>query len=112
MRNIIFFFICILCLNSSYAQKKRNHITDPMITLKCNYLFDDREKKVATRQKAKALLWRNRQLLADAPINKQKAINRLKYTSQRLTQEVSLLSLKITKLEEKLIRKGCPGIRL
>jgi uncharacterized small protein (DUF1192 family) len=83
-----------------------------MITLKCNYIFDDREKKVNMRQKAKALLWRNRGLLKEAPLNKDKAINRLKYTSQRLTQEIALLSLKIDRLEEQLIRKGCPGIRL
>ena len=112
MRSVVTILFILLTMQVVYTQRKHTHITDPMITLKCNYLFDDREKKVNTRQKAKALLWRNRQLLRDAPINKEKAINRLKYTSQRLTQEVSILSLKISKLEEKLIRKGCPGIRL
>ena len=112
MRNPVLFILFFLLSNAYAIERVRNHITDPLITLKCNHLFDDREKKVTTRQKAKAILWRNRQILRDAPINKQKAINRLRYTSQRLTQEISLLSLKITKLEEKLIRKGCPGIRL
>ena len=94
------------------GSRQWSHITDPMITLKCNHLFDKRAEKVELRQKAKGLLWRNRNLLQKTPVNKERGLNRLKYTSQRLKQEITILSLKISRLEEELIRKGCPGIRL
>ncbi len=87
-------------------------ITDPGLTSRCEELTEKRNKKVAMKQRLAALLVRNERLQRITPPNKVSIKEKLKTHHGRLTRELDLAKLKITTMEENIIRKGCPGIAL
>ncbi len=87
-------------------------ITDPGLTSRCEELTDKRNKKVAMKQRLSALLVRNERLQRVTPPNKASIKDRLVTHHRRLERELDLVKMKVTTMEEDIIRKGCPGIAL
>lgn len=89
-----------------------NVITDPAISRRCQNLLDQRNEKVVLRQKLATLLSRNERLAKITPAEKKSIMRELHANNLGISKELRLVSLRIQRDEEGLIRKGCPGIQL
>lgn len=87
-------------------------INDPSISFRCKELIKDRNTKITVKQKLKSLLKRNEKLLTKTPDNKKSAKGRLEVSYNEIKNEIYLLNMRIRSMEEDIVRKGCPGIRL
>jgi hypothetical protein len=87
-------------------------ITDPSVTLRCKELIKERTAKVLIKQKMKDLLKRTEKMIAKTPRHKKTVISKLRLTYQELRNEIYLINIVIRNMEENIVRKGCPGIRL
>lgn len=91
---------------------KRNVITDPSISRRCNALLSQRNLKIVHKQKLQSLILRNEKLQSITPPAKITLKKKLTRNKAGLKHELQLTLLKIKNQEENLIRKGCPGINL
>jgi hypothetical protein len=87
-------------------------ITDPSVSERCKELIKERNDKINSKQKLKALLKRNEKLLAKTPRKKKSARSKLNLSYNDIKHEIYLLNLNIQSKEENIVRQGCPGIRL
>ena len=95
------------------AQDYRNSIiTDPGISRRCQVMTQKRDQKIKNKQKMRALINRSRRLLIAAPKNKKQARRKLQTILFRLRHEYNLNLSKIKRIEEGVVRQGCPGIKL
>ncbi|PIK16689.1 hypothetical protein [Halobacteriovorax sp. JY17] len=110
----IIFTLCFLFeLSSIQAQDYENTvITDPSISRRCEELLDKRNQKVAHKQKLMELITRNRKLLKYVPKEKKTVKVKLIENYGKLKNELRLSLIKITHLEESIVRTGCPGLTL
>ncbi len=106
----LFFFIAINCASSQ--DWHGSVIDNPILTSRCQELTEDRNNKVIFKQRLMAILKRNERLQKIAPANKLKVKKILEINHRRLVRELYLTKLKLTNMEENIIRKGCPGIIL
>ncbi|MDD0853695.1 hypothetical protein HBN50_11345 [Halobacteriovorax sp. GB3] len=110
---IIFSAIYLAPIIISFAgDYKRSVITDPSITRRCNSLRDKRIEKINLKQRYQSLLARNRKLQGITPDNKKSVKKKLINTERHIQNELELATLKISRLEEGIVRQGCPGISL
>lgn len=91
---------------------KRSVITDPSITRRCTSLTDKRVQKIDHKQNLQSLLSRNLKLQEFTPAQKKSIKRKLKSNESHLRHELELTGLKINRLEEDIVRQGCPGIYL
>jgi hypothetical protein len=91
---------------------KHTVITDPSIGRRCEILTENRDEKVAQKQRILALIERNKYLQKKTPENKISVKNKLEINLGHLEHELSLAINQIQFQEETIIRKGCPGINL
>ena len=110
----ITFTLCFLIgLSSIHAQDYENTvITDPSISRRCEELLIKRNQKVAHKQKLMELITRNRKLLKYVPKEKKTVKVKLIENYGKLKNELRLSLVKITHLEEGIVRTGCPGLTL
>ncbi len=88
-------------------------ISDPSITTRCKDILTKRHQKITIKQRLKELIKRSQKGLKNAEKGKRStAKSRLELTMVKIKQEHRLISLKIKILEERLVRKGCPGVLL
>lgn len=92
--------------------ERGNLITDPAISRRCFTLVERRQEKLTIKQKIRALIKRNNWLQEVTPKNKKTVLIKLKQNMRHLKQEDGLIGIKISQLEETIIRSGCPGITL
>ena len=98
---------------TSLAQDYRETIiTDPSISRRCDDLTQKRSKKIKHKQRISALIQRNVKLQKSAPSNKKKVKRNLEINFKRLKNEYRLTKNKVARIEEVLVRNGCPGIAL
>lgn len=99
---------------SVYAQSELTQsITDrPALSLRCRELHNERNAKIKVQQKLNALLQRNSQLIKKSPKARETLHATLKSNSIRIENELYLTNLQVEKMEENIIRSGCPGIAL
>lgn len=113
MNKIILSIIFFTIFNAqSQVSGTRNIITDPALSYRCKALLKERDEKIKTKQKLKSMLQRNAKLLKQTPKNKKTLIAKLSISKNEITNFLSLTELKIKSMEENIIRKGCPGIKL
>lgn len=86
--------------------------TRPALSLRCKDLHSERSAKIKIQQKLNALLQRNQQLIKKSPKARQTLHATLKSNAVRIENELYLTNLQIEKMEENIIRSGCPGIAL
>lgn len=87
-------------------------IDDPALTSRCQELIEERNQKITFRQKLAGLIQRNERLKKITPVSKLTIKKKLDSNYKRLSHEFELSKLKLTNMEENIIRKGCPGITL
>lgn len=105
--------IALSAAQMSYSQDyKRNVITDPSISRRCDALLNRRNLKIEHKQKLQSLIIRNEKLQKITPLEKRTVIKKLSRNKAGLEHELQLTLLKIKNQEENIIRKGCPGINL
>lgn len=111
IRGLLLFF-CIVQL--SYGQNDLMHdvTTRPALSLRCKELHSERSAKIKVQQKLNALLQRNQVLIKKSPEAKKNLHTQLKSNASRIENELYLTNLQIEKMEENIIRSGCPGIAL
>lgn len=108
--NLIIF---VSLLTPSWAQDfQRSVITDPGLSRRCEMLIQERQRKISHKQRLDSLLIRNQQVLKLTPENKLTLKRRLESHQSRVKQEQRLSLVQIQHLEERIVRQGCPGIRL
>lgn len=107
------FLYCGL-ISSVYAQSDimQDVTSRPALSLRCKELHNERNAKVKVQQKLNALLQRNKQLIKKSPQAKKTLHATLESNAVRIENELYLTNLQIEKMEENIIRSGCPGIAL
>lgn len=113
---LLFIMAIALPFKNSWAKsdsvRPRDVVLDPAISRRCNDLMEERNSKVKMKQKLVSLINRNEKLLQKIPENKEIIKARLDQTLIQSKQELQLTLLQIDAMEEKIVRKGCPGINL
>ncbi|AYF45144.1 hypothetical protein BALOs_2146 [Halobacteriovorax sp. BALOs_7] len=102
----------IFVANTMAQSVSESIITDPSISRRCDDLMQQRQDKVQHRQRLLFLLDRNKNLLKDAPDNKVSIAKKLRANQYKVIQELKITNLKVIKLEEQIVRRGCPGLTL
>lgn len=91
---------------------KRTAITNPSTSRQCEILGETRKQKIFNKQRLLAMIQRNKHLQSITPDNRESIKKKLEINLGRLTHELELSQTQIQFNEEKLVRKGCPGIVL
>lgn len=110
---VVFLSILVGYYDLAEAQDfQRSIITDPSISRRCDTLIEQRSRKIRHKQRLDALHLRNQQVQRLTPDNKATLRRRLESHHSRVQQEQRLALIEIQHLEERIVRQGCPGIRL
>lgn len=91
---------------------RRTAITNPSKSRQCEILSEIRKQKITNKQRIMAMIQRNKHLQSIAPENKVTVKKKLETNLGRLEHELIITQTQIQYNEEKLVRKGCPGIIL
>ncbi len=103
-------YLCSITINRAYAVNK-NLINAPIISSRCKNLLEKREQKIKLKEKIWALMYRNRRLKRTLHKRKKTAKEKLDANYTSLKIEYAFTVHKIQKLTEKIVKKGCPGIK-
>lgn len=87
-------------------------IVTPIMSRKCQELLKFREQRIKLRQKAQFLVKRVEKLLKNSPSQRKYLKKKLELVQSEIGQEIYLLTFQISSLEEDIVRKGCPGVRI
>lgn len=109
MKIILLYLIATTCFAQDYI---KDVISDPTISLRCKRLIEERNQIVKIGQRLSGLMQRNNHMLKIVPANKKQALMKLNVNRTQLRSEIRLGQLKIRAMEENIVRKGCPGMRL
>jgi len=108
---IIILFCCSL---TPYLRANTNPDTDiyrpPTSSGHCKLLTGKREQKLKTKQNLRSLLERNTRLFRSTPVAKKSIKRKLEFNRSEIRFKLKQNLYQIQTLEEKIIRKGCPGI--
>ena len=110
MHKLIIFIL--LVSTASFSQEIRDIITDPAVSKRCKYLIDRRNDKIQVQQRLNSLLQRSEKLLLRTKPEEKSIKTNLEFAKTRIENTLSLTKLKVRKMEENIVRKGCPGISL
>ena len=114
VRRIIFF--CSLSLTAGQAHQEFDLLTPTIIqnqsiSGKCEHLQKDRDNKVFIKNSLDALLLRTRKLRKNVPEKKATLLRRLAYHESLIQQKRDRASRRLRRMEEGLLRQGCPLVR-
>ncbi|MBF0364000.1 MAG: hypothetical protein HQK50_00425 [Oligoflexia bacterium] len=87
-------------------------ITSKTINNRCQALVKDRDYRLQLKQKANALKKRVQRLQKNVPPKKIYLVKKLDYIMTEINQELHLINLQIVSMEENIVRKGCPGVKI
>jgi hypothetical protein len=108
--------IILLCLfpTISIAQlaEVNDIIRDPAISRRCKALLNERSEKIIVQQKLTSLIMRNKKLQNKSLESQKVVLGKLELLETRLKNNLRLTKLRVSSMEESLVRKGCPGITL
>ncbi len=116
--SLIIFSLCVITIvydshaQSTQALLRETIITDPSISKTCEVLITNRKNKIKHRQRLSALAQRNQKLQVMTPDEKESIRTKLVQNLQSIKKEIILTNLKVRHVEEDIIRRGCPGIKL
>ncbi len=105
-------FISLIFLFSFSVSANETLLLDPALSRRCKELLVDRNDKVALKRKIVSLIKRNEDILKNTPKNKELGAARLRRTLNVLQQERQVTEMKISSMEENIVKQGCPGITL
>lgn len=104
---LLFFLLLPLAQSQDYDSTV---IMNPSISRRCKFADKERKDKLRHKQKLMELITRNRVLVKKTPPHKQSVLRKLRANFARLRHELRLTLIKISRQEEDIVRKGCPGI--
>ena len=84
----------------------------PAFTLRCDALLKKKNQKIKYKQQLESILNRNYKLQKRTPLDRPSVISKLKNHFFRAKEEVNIAILRITQLEENIVRTGCASISL
>lgn len=87
-------------------------IQNPSISRRCQFADKERQEKLRHKQKLMELITRNQLLVKKTPPHKVSVLEKLKANFNRLRHELRLTLVKLARMEEDIVRKGCPGVNL
>lgn len=87
-------------------------IKDPHLNGRCKELLTKRYQLVEIKRKIKGMINTNHNLTAGIPPEKINLHKKLYRNHQKLQREYYYVGQKIINLEETLIKRGCPGVRM
>lgn len=87
-------------------------VRDALVSERCKNLLIEREKKVQLIQKINDLKRRNLKLFKEVAPHKESYINKIEMTRNRINNNLLFEKTRLTNMEEKIVRRGCPGIIL
>ncbi len=98
----------------SFAQlsEVNDIIRDPAISRRCKALLKERSEKIIVQQKLTSLIMRNKKLQNKSLQSQQVVLGKLELLETRLKNNLRLTKLRVSSMEESIVRKGCPGITL
>lgn len=108
----ILFILFSLNVSDSDAQVVRDIITDPMLSKRCKSLLKDRKDKMLVRQRLHTLLLRNQELQGQLKESQKTTANRLELNKIQIQNNLRLAEMKVKAMEERIVRRGCPGATL
>ena len=82
-------------------------ITNPSIGRRCDLLDKRRKEKLSYKHKLDALIFRNRQLYKQSPLERISLREKLKRNYRNLKYQQRLAQLEIQNQQEEAVRKGC-----
>ena len=113
-QSIYFSIICLALTLSNGAHANSKVDTDiykpPTSSGHCRLLIENREQKLKVKQKLKSLLARNTRLFRSTPLAKKSVTRKLEFNRSEIKFKLKQNLYQIQTAEEKIIRKGCPGI--
>lgn len=113
LKNHLLFILTALFLPLlGSSQDFQSIIEDPTVSLRCKSLLEERNEKIIYQQKLKTLLQRTKKLEKHSAQNRESAIKQIQISQNEIENDLRLTSMRIQSMEENIIRKGCPGIRL
>lgn len=111
MNNVAALFIFLFIPITNLLSNSRL-LLDPSITRRCEILIDQRKELISYKMRIIDLIERNKNLQEKAPENKISTKQKLALNLAKLKNELSLMETKISREEENIIKKGCPGLTL
>ncbi len=87
-------------------------ISHPVLSGHCQHLLQQRQQKIQFRNRIGALIFRNQNILQRLQPHQTKLRHDLEINRRSLDREYYLALLKIQKMTEDILRRGCPGIEL
>jgi hypothetical protein len=113
MNKLILFMVLLFpTIALSDLTELNDIIRDPAISRRCKALLKERSEKIIVQQKLTAMIMRNKKLQNKAKKNQEVVLNKLALLETRLNNNLRLTRMRVTSMEENLVRKGCPGITL
>jgi len=111
-----YYLVLVTLFTTLYAPAQslllKDLIKDPIVSRRCKALIRDRNNKVKIKQRLNSMLVRNRRLQKSLKKTQKLTRKRLELNEIQLRNNFRLTQLKVTAMEENIIRKGCPGITL
>ncbi len=86
-------------------------INKPPISTRCAALLKKRDDKIIKKNKLIVLQKRTKRILKEVDSNRQTIVARLKKSEIQVKNELRFTRMRVQKMEEHIIRQGCPGIR-
>ena len=110
--NYLLIFILLLSNYVVAAPQKKDFevYLPPSSSLLCDSLKKSRSERIIIKQRLQGLLIRNKRLLASADKRKESVIRKLERVGSEIRFKKEQNKYQIESLEERIIRKGCPGI--
>ena len=87
-------------------------ISHPVLSGHCQHLLQQRQQKIQFRNRIGALIFRNQNILQRLQPHQATLRRDLEVNRRSLDREYYLALLKIQKMTEDILRRGCPGIEL
>jgi hypothetical protein len=87
-------------------------VRDSLISERCKNLLLQRDRKVQIIQKLNDLKRRNLKLFTEVAPHKETYINKIEMTRNRINNNLLFEKTRLKNMEEKIVRRGCPGIIL
>jgi uncharacterized membrane protein len=104
--------ILFFSLSASSQEIITDIIEDPSVSVRCKEMIKVRNDKIHIKQKMSSLLKRTNGLMTKTPKEKKTSSLRLQLIKSDIKNELLLTSMLIKSMEEEIVRRGCPGIRL
>ena len=90
----------------------RNILKDPAVSLRCKELIKERQEKLEVKQKAQFLMRKSEGIEENSPDRKLSIKRKMKVSQAKLRRKIFVVGKQIERMEDHIIRTGCPGIRL